>query len=140
MADTLCLDQLHTDGHLQTTLPTPQKSYPKLWRIFSKSPIVRPSIPLCGVKGESPKIFVLGISPNQAILSTFNYFQTKSGGGVKISKYFSDQFSFFHFIQIFFYCGHYFCLPSAKIVVTMFACHLHNSSGMCLHLARTNMS
>ena len=25
-----------------------------------------------------------------------------------------------------------------SLVVTMFACHLHNSSGMCLHLARTN--
>ena len=58
-------------------------------------------------------------SPNQAILSTFR---------------------FFHFFQKKINCGHYFCLPSTKIVVTKFACHLHNSSGMCLPLARTNKS
>ena len=51
---------------------------------------------------------------------------------------FLSTFRFFHFFHFFFNCGHYFCLPSTKIVVTMFACHLHNSSGMCLHLARTN--
>ena len=34
---------------------------------------------------------------------------------------------------------HYVCLASTKIVVTMLACHLHNS-GMCFHLARTNIS
>ena len=39
-------------------------------------------------------------SPKQAILSTFRFFQ---------------------FFQFFFNCAHYFCLPSTKIVVTMFA-------------------
>ena len=48
----------------------------------------------------------------------------------------SKHFSFLSTTKI--NCGHYFCLPSTKIMVTMFACHLHNSSGMCLHLARTN--
>ena len=65
------------------------------------------------------KKFWSTFSPNQAILSTFRFFHLKK---IKIN------------------CGHYVCLPSTKIVVTMFACHLHNSSGMCLHLARTNMS
>ena len=37
-------------------------------------------------------------------------------------------------------CGHYVCLASTYIAVTMVAWHLHNSSGKCLHLARTNIS
>ena len=44
----------------------------------------------------------------------------------------SMHFSFFHFLQKKFNCGQYFCLPSTKIVVTMFSFHFHNSSGMCL--------
>jgi hypothetical protein len=50
----------------------------------------------------------------------------------------SKHFLFFSIFSKKIYCGHYVCLPSTKIVVTMFACHLQNSSGMCLHLARTN--
>ena len=95
--------------------------------------------------------FWSNFSPNQAILSTFRFFQSKkkSGGGVKNFKIFVwyifspnqailSNFRFFRFFQKNINCGHYVCLPSTKIVVTMFACHLHNSSGMCLHLARTN--
>jgi hypothetical protein len=42
----------------------------------------------------------------------------------------SKHFKFFHF-HLNKNCGHYVCLASTKIVVTIFACHLHNSSGMC---------
>ena len=66
------------------------------------------------------------------------------GGGVKIFKQKSVNSKHFSFFSFFStkknHCGHYVCLPSTKIVFTMFACHLHNSSGMCLHLTRTNMS
>ena len=85
-------------------------------------------------------------TPNQEILSTFRLKKqnkTNSWGGGKFLKSFSDQLSrqIKQFQALFFLnCGNYFCLLSTKIVVTMFACHLHNSSGMCLHLARTNMS
>ena len=71
-----------------------------------------------GVGVKNFKIFFWYIfSPYQAILSTFRFF-----------RFFQKKIN----------CGHYVCLPSTKIVVTMFACHFHNSSGMCLQLARTN--
>ena len=55
-------------------------------------------------------------SPNQRILSTYYFFPKQNKN-----------------------CGHYACPASTKIVLTIFACHLHNSSGMCLHLAQTNI-
>jgi hypothetical protein len=67
---------------------------------------------LVGGGGKIFKIFFWPIfSPNQAILSTFR---------------------FFHIFQNKINCGHYFCLPSTKIVVTMFACHLHSSDQSCV--------
>ena len=90
---------------------------------------------------------------NSISFFTFRFFQKKIkiwGGGKKFQNIFlihflakssnSKDFSFFSlvFFKKKINCGHYVCLPSTKIVVTMFACHLHNSSGMCLHLPRTN--
>ena len=52
-------------------------------------------------------------------------FLAKSGN----SKHFSVFFIFFKKIIN---CGHYFCVPSTKIVVTMFACHLHSLDQSCV--------
>ena len=103
-----------------------------------------------GVK-KFQNICLINFLANQAILSTFRFFSSKKvggGGGKKFQNIFlfnflaksgnSKHFSFFHFFNKKIICSHYFCLPSTKIVVTMFACYLHNSSGMCLHLSRTN--
>ena len=111
-------------SHLQTYPPTPQKSYPKSRNhIFKKRPKkdlkIAPRGPGGGGGKKIQNIFLIN-------------FLAKSDN--------SKHFSFFHFFQKKINCGHYFCLSSSKIVVTMFACHLHNSSGMCLHLARSNMS
>ena len=106
------------------------------------------------------KFFLSTSSPNQAILSTFLkqmlnllflFLFFLGGGGKFVWTLFSinfltkssnaKHFSFFHFfLKINKNFGHYVCLASPKIVVTIFACYLHKSSGMCLHLARKNMS
>ena len=87
---------------------------------------------------------VWGGGENQRILRTFLFFQKKINlGGGKIFKIFCwsifspnqailSTFRFFHFFQKKNNCGHYFCLPSTKIVVTMFACHLHSSDQSCV--------
>ena len=65
-------------------------------------------------------LFWSTFSPNQAILNTF-LFLAKSNN----SKHFLFFSSFFS--QKKYYCGHYVCLASSKIVVILFACHLHKS-------------
>jgi hypothetical protein len=60
----------------------------------------------CGGGGNLGEHFFRSIfSPNQAILSTFCLFH--------------------FFLKINKNCGHYVCLASLKIVVTIFGCHLH---------------
>ena len=69
--------------------------------------------------------------------------QGARGGGKKFKNFFfihflpkTGNFKPFSFFFFFFKkkinCGHYVCLPSTKIVVTMFACHLHSSDQSCV--------
>ena len=79
------------------------------------------------LSSESP----FNISPNRYELRQFPLVPM----GVFASRQFQGLLDFFHLFQ-----KKSIIVVTSKIVVTMFGCHLHNSSGMCLHLARTNMS
>jgi hypothetical protein len=70
---------------------------------------------------NSQNIALQGGKKNSILIN----FLAKSGN----SKHFSGFFLFFKKINN---CGHYFCLPSTKKMVTMFACHLHSSDQSCV--------
>ena len=117
-------------SRLQTSSPTPQKGGANFFETFLMN--------------------FLSKSGNSKHFSFFWRRKKLGRGGRHIfKKTFSDQFSWQilnNFFSSSFFskknqnCGHYVCPAPSIIVVTMFTCHLAESSGICLHLAWTNMS
>jgi hypothetical protein len=100
---------------------------PSAWPPFDTSRNLSAHVSGRGADQIVRRFFSSFFSPNQRILRTFCFFQKKK------KKYWGGNiFKIFFIFQKTINCGHYFCLPSTKIVVTMFACHLHSSDQSCV--------